>query len=197
MANELDKVKMLREKTNAGIMDCKTALKEADGDLDRAVEILRKKGISLASKKSSRAAKEGSIASYIHLNGKIGVLVEVNCETDFVARNEEFKNFVKDLTMQIAACAPAYLKREDVPQEVIDKEADIIKEQNKNKPPQALEKIIEGKLNSFYQETCLLEQPFIKDPKIPVKDLLTSLIAKTGENIAIRRFTRYQLGEPV
>lgn len=197
MANELDKVKMLREKTNAGIMDCKTALKEADGDLDRAVEILRKKGISLASKKSSRAAKEGSIASYIHLNGKIGVLVEVNCETDFVARNEEFKNFVKDLTMQIAACAPAYLKREDVPQEVIDKEADIIKEQNKNKPPQALEKIIEGKLNSFYQETCLLEQPFIKDPKIPVKDLLISLIAKTGENIAIRRFTRYQLGEPV
>lgn len=196
MANELDKVKMLREKTNAGIMDCKTALKEADGDLDRAVEILRKKGISLASKKSSRAAKEGSIASYIHLNGKIGVLVEVNCETDFVARNEEFKNFVKDLTMQIAACAPAYLKREDVPQEVIDKEDDIIKEQNKNKPPQALEKIIEGKLNSFYQETCLLEQPFIKDPKIPVKDLLTSLIAKTGENIAIRRFTRYQLGEP-
>lgn len=197
MANELDKVKMLREKTNAGMMDCKTALKEAGGDIDKAIEILRKKGISLASKKSSRATKEGIIASYIHLNGKIGVLVEVNCETDFVARNEEFKNFVKDLTMQIAACIPAYLKREDVPKEVIDKEADIIKEQNKNKPPQALEKIIEGKLNSFYQETCLLEQPFIKDPKIPIKDLLTSLIAKTGENIVIRRFTRYQLGEPV
>lgn len=191
----LDKVKTLREKTNAGIMDCKTALKQAGGDIDKAIEILRKRGISLASKKSSRATKEGAIASYIHLNGKMGVLVEVNCETDFVARNEEFKNFVKDLCMQIAASSPTYIKREDVPKEVIDKETDIIKEQNKNKPDKALEKIIEGKLNSFYQEACLLEQPFIKDTKISIKDLLTSLIAKTGENIVIKRFIRYQLGE--
>lgn len=195
MANGLDKVKRLREKTSAGIMDCRTALKEAGGDIDKAIEILRKRGIALASKKSSRATREGTIASYIHLNGKIGVLVEVNCETDFVARNEEFRNFVKDLTMQIAASNPTYIKKEDVPGEVIDKETDIIKEQNKNKPEKALEKIIEGKLNSFYQEACILEQPFIKDPKIPVKDLLTSLIAKTGENIVIRRFIRYQLGE--
>lgn len=191
----LDKVKTLREKTNAGIMDCKTALKQAGGDINKAIEILRKRGISLASKKSSRAAKEGAIASYIHLNGKMGVLVEVNCETDFVARNEEFKNFVKDLCMQIAASNPTYIKREDVPREVIDKETDIIKEQNKNKPDKALEKIIEGKLNSLYQEACLLEQPFIKDTKISIKDLLTSLIAKTGEYIVIKRFIRYQLGE--
>lgn len=191
----LDKVKALREKTSAGIMDCKGALKEAGGDIDKAIEILRKRGISLASKKSSRAAKEGAVASYIHMNGKIGVLLEINCETDFVARNEDFKNLVKDLTMQIAAANPTYLKKEDVPGEVIDKEAEIIKEQNKNKPEKALGNIVEGKLNSFYQEACLLEQPFIKDPKVFIKDLLTSVIAKTGENIVIRRFTRYQLGE--
>ena len=191
----LDKVKQLREKTNAGMMDCKTALTEAGGDMDKAVEVLRKKGISLATKKSSRATNQGAVASYIHMNGKIGVLVEVNCETDFVARNEEFKAFVKDLTMQIAAADPAYLNKEDVPENVLKKEAEIIKEQNKNKPKEALEKIVEGKLNSFYQQTCLMEQPFIKDPKTYVKDLLTAVIAKTGENIIVRRFTRYQLGE--
>jgi len=192
----LDKVKELREKTNAGMMDCKTALSEAKGDIDKAVEILRKKGVSLATKKSSRAAKEGIVASYIHMNGKIGVLVEVNCETDFVARNEEFKVFVKDLTMQIAAADPTYTNKEDVPEEALKKEKDIIKEQSKDKPKAALEKIIEGKLNSFYQESCLMEQPFIKDPKVFIKDLLTSVIAKTGENIVVKRFTRYQLGEP-
>jgi elongation factor Ts len=191
----LDKVKVLRDKTSAGMMDCKSALAEAGGDIDKAIEILRKKGISLASKKSSRATKEGTIASYIHTNGKIGVLLEVNCETDFVARNEEFKSFVKDLTMQVAASNPSYISKEDIPQNVLDKEIEIIKEQNKTRPPQALEKIVEGKLNTFYQEACLLEQPFIKDPKIFIKDLLTSLIAKTGENIVIKRFTRYQLGE--
>ena len=191
----LDKVKMLREKTNAGMMECRNALTESGGDIDKAVELLRKKGAAIASKKSSRTTKDGMISAYIHLNSKIGVLVEVNCETDFVARNEEFKNFVKDIAMQVAAANPAYLSREDVPQEIKDKEAEIIREQNKSKPAQALEKIIEGKLNSFYQDACLLDQPFIKDPKIFVKDLLTSIIAKTGENIIIKRFTRYLLGE--
>jgi len=191
----LDKVKELREKTNAGMMDCKKALSETDGDLEKAIEVLRKKGVSLASKKSSRATKEGTIGSYIHMNGKIGVLLEINCETDFVARNEEFQALVKDLTMRIAAANPSYLNKEDVPEDILNKEADIIKEQNKDKPEQALEKIVEGKIKSFYQEACLMEQPFIKDPKVFIKDLLTSVIAKTGENIIIRRFTRYQLGE--
>jgi len=195
MADVMDKVKTLREKTSAGMMDCKTALTEAKGDLDKAIEILRKKGISLASKKSSRAAKEGVIASYIHMNSKIGVLVEVNCETDFVARNEDFKTFVKDLTMHIAAANPTYLKREDVPKKVVDKEIEIIREQAKDKPQKALEKITEGKLNNFYKETCLLEQMFVKDPKVSIRDLLIGLVAKIGENIAIRRFIRYQLGE--
>jgi len=191
----LDKVKELREKTNAGMMDCKTALSEAGGDIEKAIEVLRKKGVSLASKKSSRATKEGIVASYIHMNGKIGVLLEVNCETDFVARNEEFQALVKDLTMQIAAAHPVYINKEEVPESVIDKESDIIKEQNKSKPQQALDKIVEGKIKSFYQEACLMEQPFIKDPKVFIRDLLTAVIAKTGENIVIKRFTRYQLGE--
>jgi elongation factor Ts len=191
----LDKVKELRIKTNAGMMDCKKALSESSGDLEKAIEILRKKGISLASKKSSRAAKEGIIASYIHMNNKIGVLLEVNCETDFVARNEEFKGFVKELSMQIAASSPVYISKEEVSPEALEKEREIIREQNKNKPENALEKIIEGKLNSYYQDVCLLEQPFIKDPKINIQTLLTDLIGKIGENIVIKRFTRYQLGE--
>ena len=191
----LDKVKELREKTNAGMMDCKTALTEAGGDLEKAVNILRKKGVSLASKKSSRAAKEGLISSYIHMNHKIGVLVEVNCETDFVARNDTFKNFVKELGMQIAAANPTYVTKDEVKEEDLKKEEDIIKEQNKSKPEQALTKIIEGKLNSYYQDVCLLEQPYIKDPKTTIKDLLVEVIAKIGENIVIKRFTRYQLGE--
>lgn len=191
----IDKVKVLREKTSAGIMDCKSALAESSGDIDKAIDILRKRGISLASKKSSRATKEGVIASYIHLNGKIGVLLEVDCETDFVARNEEFKNFVKDLTMQVAAANPSYINKEDVPEDAISKEKSIIVEQSKDKPQKALENIVEGKLGSFYQESCLLEQPFIKDPKVSIRDLLSGIIAKTGENIVIKRFTRYQLGE--
>lgn len=193
----LEAIKRLREKTNAGIMDCKKALKESKGDVEKAVEILRKKGIKLASEKSSRAAKDGRIESYIHLNGKIGVLVEVNCETDFVARNEEFKKFTKDISMQIAASRPRYVKKEDVPEKVLEKEKEILAEPVKNKPKEAIEKILSGKIEKFYEEICLLEQPFVKDPKIKVKDLLHSLIAKIGENIVIRRFTRYQLGEEI
>ena len=195
MGNDIDKIKKLREKTFAGMMDCKKALAEAAGDMKKAVEVLRKKGIALASKRSSRAAKEGVIASYIHTNKKIGILVEVNCETDFVAKNDLFKNFVKDLTMQVAASNPHYIDKADVPKEVLDKEAAIIREQHKKKPAKVLDKIVEGNLDKFYSEACLMQQPFIKDPSVTVKDLLTQTIAKTGENIVIRRFTRYQLGE--
>lgn len=191
----LDAIKILREKTQAGVMDCKSALREAKGDVEKALEILRKRGIKLASEKSSRAAKEGRVESYIHANGRIGVLIEVNCETDFVARNDEFKKFVKDISMQVAASKPRYVKREDVPKEVVEKEKEIFAATVKNKPKQALEKILAGKLEKFYEEACLLDQPFVRDPKIKVKDLLHLLIAKIGENIVIRRFTRYQLGE--
>ena len=188
-------IKKLREKTSAGIMDCKKALKEAAGNIEKAIEILRKKGVKLASEKSSRAAKEGRIESYIHMNGKIGVLLELNSETDFVARNDEFKQFAKDVTMQIAAARPKYVKREDVPKEVIEKEKEILMATVKNKPKEALEKIATGKIESFYEENCLLDQAFVKDTKLKVKDILHSLIAKMGENIVIRRFARYQLGE--
>ncbi len=191
----LDKVKELREKTNAGVMNCKTALKEADGNIEKAIDILRKKGVGLASKKSSRAAKEGVIASYIHMNSKIGVLLELNCETDFVARNDEFKKFAKELTMQIAAANPIHITKDEITEQDMARERDIIKEQNKNKPEHALEKIMEGKMKSYYQDICLLEQPYIKDPKISIRDLLTEVISKIGENIIIKRFTRYQLGE--
>jgi len=191
----LDKVKELREKTNAGVMNCKIALKEANGDIEKAIDILRKKGVSLASKKSSRTAKEGMITSYIHMNNKIGVLLELNCETDFVARNDEFVKFAKELTMQIAAANPTYITKDEVTPEDLVREREIIKEQNKNKPEHALEKIMEGKLKSYYQDICLLDQPYIKDPKVSISDLLTGVIAKTGENIVITRFTRYQLGE--
>lgn len=193
----IDAIKKLREKTNAGVVDCKKALREANGDIDKAIEILRKQGVSLASKKVGREAREGRIESYIHLGGKIGVLVEVNCESDFVARNDDFKTFVKDITMQVAASNPLYVKKEDVPAEAIKKETEIIKAQLTGKPAQAAEKIIEGKLAKFFEEVCLLEQPFIKDPSLRVKDLLTSMIAKIGENILIRRFVRYQAGEEI
>ena len=191
----IDAIKKLREKTNAGVVDCKKALKESNGDVDKAIEILRKQGVALASKKSSRTAKEGKIESYIHMGGKIGVLVEVNCETDFVARNDDFKTFVKDLALQIAASNPIYVKKEDVPEEAIKKETDIIKAQLKGKPDAAIAKIVEGKLNKFYEDACLMEQPFIKDTNLKVKDVLTSMIAKTGENMIVRRFIRYQVGE--
>ena len=192
----IDAIKKLREKTNAGVIDCKSALREAGGDLEKAIEILRKRGAAMASKKAGRSAKEGCIESYIHLGGKIGVLVEVSCETDFVARNDDFKLFVKDMAMQVAASNPIYVKKEEVPPEMISKETDIFKAQIKGKPESALVgRIIEGKLAKFYEETCLLEQPFIKDTNLKVKDILTSMIAKIGENIVIRRFARYQVGE--
>ncbi|PIU41402.1 MAG: translation elongation factor Ts [Candidatus Omnitrophica bacterium CG07_land_8_20_14_0_80_42_15] len=191
----LDAIKELREKTSAGMMDCKRALKEANGDINKAIEILRKKGIALASKKASRTAKDGVIESYIHLGSKIGVLLEVNCESDFVARNKDFKIFVKDVAMQIAASHPRYISKEDVPVDVIEKEKEIIKAQMKGKPENVIEKIAEGKLEKFYEEACLLNQPFIKDMNIKVRDYLTSMVAKIGENIVVRRFTRYQVGE--
>ncbi len=199
----IDVIKVLREKTGAGMMDCKNALKEASGDSQKAIDILRKKGLAKAQKKSSRIAKEGLIKSYIHTNGKIGVLVEINCETDFVARNDDFMAFAKDVAMQVAATHPTYIKREDVPGEVVEKEKEIIKAQmeassekgGKKKPAEVIEKIITGKLEKFYEETCLIEQPFIKDQNVKVQDLLVSLVSKIGENIAIRRFVRYQLGE--
>ena len=190
-----DAIKKLREKTNAGIVACKKALGESGGDVDKAIEILRKQGVALASKKVGRSAKEGRIDSYIHLGGKIGVLVEVNCESDFVARNDDFKAFVKDIAMQIAASSPLYVKKEDVPESAIKKETDIIKAQLTGKPAQAAEKIVDGKLAKFYEDACLLEQPFIKDPSMKVKDILTSMVAKIGENIIIRRFVRFQTGE--
>lgn len=193
----IDSIKRLREKTNAGMVDCQKALKESNGDIEKAIEILRKKGVSMATKKAGREAKDGRIESYIHLGGKIGVLLEVNCETDFVARNDDFKTFVRDVAMQIAASNPIYVRKEDVPQAAVDKETEIIKAQLKDKPAAAAAKIIEGKLAKFYEDACLTEQPFIKDTNLKVKDLLTSMIAKIGENIIIRRFVRYQVGEEI
>jgi elongation factor Ts len=188
-------VKQLREKTNAGMMDCKRALAEAEGDLAKAETILRTKGIASASKKSSRATKEGIVASYIHLQGKVGVLVEVNCETDFVAKNDNFRGFVKDITLHIAAAHPLYVSREDVPGKLIEAEREIYKAQVKDKPANVTEKIVDGKLDKFYSTVCLLEQGFIKNPDVTIKDLLNGKIAELGENIVIRRFTRYLVGE--
>jgi elongation factor Ts len=190
-------VKELREKTNAGMMDCKKALTESGGDLDAAEQILRKKGIASAGKKISRTAKEGSVASYIHLAGKVGVLVEVNCETDFVAKNDIFREFVKDITLHIAAANPIYITREQVPQDLIARERDIAAAQVQGKPANIIEKIVDGKMEKFFGTICLLEQPFIKNPDTTVKDLVTSKIAALGENIIIRRFTRYTLGEEI
>jgi len=190
-------VKQLRERTNAGMMDCKRALAEAEGDLAKAETILRTKGIASASKKASRATKEGIVASYIHLQGKVGVLVEVNCETDFVAKNENFRVFVKDITLHIAAAHPLYVSREDVPGKLIEAEREIYKAQVKGKPANVTEKIVDGKLDKFYSTVCLLEQGFIKNPDVTIKDLLNGKIAELGENIVIRRFTRYLVGEPV
>jgi elongation factor Ts len=190
-------VKQLREKTNAGMMDCKRALAEAEGDLAKAETILRTKGMASAGKKASRATKEGIVASYIHLQGKVGVLVEVNCETDFVAKNENFRGFVKDITLHIAAAHPLYVSREDVPGKLIEAEREIYKAQVKGKPANVTEKIVDGKLDKFYSTVCLLEQGFIKNPDVTIKDLLNGKIAELGENIVIRRFTRYLVGEPV
>jgi elongation factor Ts len=190
-------VKQLREKTNAGFMDCKRALAEAGGDLDKAETLLRTKGIASASKKSSRATKEGIVASYIHLQGKVGVLVEVNCETDFVAKNEGFRAFVKDITLHIAAAQPLYVSREEVPAATIESERAIYAAQVKGKPENVTAKIVAGKLDKFFSTVCLLEQGFIKNPDQTIKELVASKIAEIGENIVIRRFTRYSVGEPL
>jgi elongation factor Ts len=192
-----NQVKELREKTGAGMMDCKKALAEAGGDFAKAEELLRKKGLSAAAKKSSRAATEGAVASYVHMGGKIGVLVEVNCETDFVARTEGFQALVKDVAMQIAAAAPQWVRREEVPADVVQKELEIAKAQmrDQKKPEAILEKIAQGKLEKFYEQTCLLDQPFVKEDKKKVHEIVTEAVAKIGENIQVRRFVRYALGE--
>lgn len=194
-------VKSLREKTGAGMMECKKALTEADGNEDQAVEILRKRGIATAGKKAGRVAAEGAVGSYIHMGGKVGVLVEVNCETDFVARTDEFQALVKDIAMHIAAAEPRYVTREEVPADILAKEREITRAQiandpkNANKPEQVVEKIVEGRLNKFYEEAVLVDQPFVKDPAKTINELLTEKIAKTGERITVRRFSRYKMGE--
>jgi elongation factor Ts len=198
MAGDSGLVKELRQKTGAGIMDCKQALIESSDDVDKAIDWLRQKGLASAGKKLGRTTNEGLIASYIHAGSKVGVLIEVNCETDFVARNDEFKAMVKDLLLQIAANKETlYVRREDVPKDVLEKELQIYRGQAKElgKPQAAWDKIASGKLEKFYQETCLLEQPFIKDPSMKIGDIVTQKIAKIGENISVRRFVRYQLGE--
>ena len=197
MAGSSQLVKELREKTGAGILDCQKALAENSDNIEKAIDYLRQKGLAAAQKKAGRETNQGLVHAYIHMGGKIGVLIEVNCETDFVARNDEFKTFVNDLALQVAAAKPSYVKRGDVPKSIIDKERTIYEAQAKEmgKPPAAWPKIIEGKLEKFYQESCLIEQAFIKDPVVTIKDLLSQKIAKIGENINIRRFTRYQLGE--
>lgn len=185
----------LRSKTGAGLMDCKKALSENGGEFEAAVDWLRKKGIASAEKKAGREASEGLIDSYIHLGGKVGVLVEVNCETDFVAKTDDFKQLVRDLGMHIAAASPLVVSREDVPEELLDKEREIAGAQAEGKPPQAIQKIIEGKLEKYYSQVALMEQPFVKNPDQTVKDLITEQISKLGENIVIRRFSRFQIGE--
>lgn len=190
-------VKKLRDKTNAGMMDCKEALEASGGDFDKAVEYLRKKGLSAATKRSSKAAKDGMIASYIHMQGRIGVLVEVNCETDFVARTEAFQTMAKDIAMHIAASNPTYLNAESVPADVLEREKEIYRSQAKaeGKPEKIFDRILEGKLKKYYEEVCLMDQKFIKDTNITVTTLVQNMIANTGENIMVRRFARFQLGE--
>jgi elongation factor Ts len=190
-------IKELREKTGVGIMDCKTALSECNGDIDKAIDYLRKKGIATAKKRGGRVTSQGQVQSYIHAGGKIGVLVEANCETDFTGKTEDFTDFVKDIAIQVAATSPVAIDRESVPADLLEREKEIYASQAKasGKPEKVLDKIVEGKLTKFYSEACLLEQPFVKNPDITVQDLLNGLIAKTGENIVIRRFVRFQLGE--
>lgn len=192
-----EQVRELRERTGAGVMDCKKALIEAGGDMEKAIVILREKGLAKAAKKVGRTTAEGIIDAYIHGEGRIGVLVEVNCETDFVARNEEFRSLVKDIAMQIAASNPKYISRNDVPQEVLEREKEILKAQaiNEGKPAHIVDKIVEGRLEKFFEENCLLEQPFIKDPDKKVSELIMEKIALLGENITVTRFVRFERGE--
>ncbi|MCA1816049.1 MAG: translation elongation factor Ts [Acidobacteria bacterium] len=196
-------IKALREKTGAGMMECKNALTEAGGDEAQAVEILRKRGLASAKKKEGRIAAEGVVGSYIHMGGKVGVLVEINCETDFVARTEAFQQLVKDIAMHVAAAEPRYVSRDEVATDVLDKEREIARAQakndpkNANKPDQVIDKIVDGRLNKFYEEAVLVDQPFVKDPAKTVGDLLNEKIAATGEKITVRRFTRYKMGEGI
>jgi len=199
MASSAEQVKNLRERTGAGVMDCKAALEASQGDLQGAVEYLRKKGLADAAKKSHREARDGVVVSYIHPGSKIGVLVEVNCETDFVARTEDFQQLVKDVAMQVAAANPSYVSREEVPGAVVEKEREIYRQQmaDQKKPPQVIDKIIEGKLEKFYAESCLLEQPFIRDAsgKTRLRDMVDQATSKMGERIVVKRFARFQVGE--
>lgn len=192
-------VKQLRDKTGAGMMDCKEALTSAEGDFDQAIDYLRKKGMAAATKRSSKAAKEGMVASYIHMGGRIGVLVEVNCETDFVAKTQDFQTLAKDLAMHVAAANPLYLKPDDIPAPALEREKEIYRSQasQEGKPEKIWEKIIEGKLKKYYEDVCFLEQKFVKNPDITVGTLVKELMAKTGENIVVRRFARFQLGEDI
>jgi elongation factor Ts len=190
-------VKKLRDLTGAGMMECKAALSEAKGDIEEATTILRKRGLAQATKKAGRSTNEGLIGSYIHMGGKIGVLVEVNCESDFVARTDDFQGLAREIAMHIAAASPQYVRREDVPSDIIERERGIYRAQmeGQNKPQQVIDKIIDGKLNSFFEQVCLLEQPSIRDPKVTIGQLVTQAIAKLGENIAVPRFVRFKLGE--
>ena len=192
-----DQVKQLRDKTGAGMMDCKTALGESGGDFEKAVEYLRKKGLASAAKRAGRAAKDGMIGHYIHMGGKVGVRVEVNCETDFVARTEDFQVLAKELAMHIAAADPRYVKRDDIPAEAVEKEREIYRAQfaGQNKPANVVEKIVEGKLESYYSQVCLMDQPSVRDPNITIKQMITNAAAKTGENVTVSRFVRFKLGE--
>ncbi len=189
-------VKELRERTNAGMMDCKKALQECNGDMDKAVDWLRRKGLAVAAKRAGRATTEGAVQCYIHAGNKIGVLVEVNCETDFVAKTDQFVDFVRDIALHIAATNPVAIRREEVPQDLVEKEKEIYANQAKEsgKPEHIIEKIVEGRLEKFFKEVCLMEQPFVKNPDLTIQDMLNELMAKTGENITIRRFARYQVG---
>jgi elongation factor Ts len=190
-------VKKLRELTGAGMMECKAALTEAKGDMEEATTILRKRGLAQATKKAGRSTNEGLIGNYIHMGGKIGVLVEINCESDFVARTEDFQSMAREIAMHIAAAAPQYVRREEVPADVLERERAIYRAQmeGQNKPAQVIEKIVEGKLNSFYEQVCLLDQPSVRDPKVTIGQLVQSAIAKMGENISVPRFVRFKLGE--
>lgn len=197
MAISADQVKQLREKTGAGMMECKAALTEANGNMEEAITLLRKRGLAQAAKKTGRSTDQGLVGHYIHMGGKIGVLVEVNCESDFVARTDDFQALLKEIAMHIAAAAPQYVRRDDVPADVIAREKDVYKGQmaSSGKPENVVEKIVEGKLNSFYEQVCLLDQPSIRDPKVTIGQLVTAAIAKLGENIAVARFARFKVGE--
>jgi elongation factor Ts len=199
MAATAAQVKELRDKTGAGMMDCKAALEEAGGDIEKAVELLRKKGLAQASKRAGRVAKDGMIGHYIHMGGKVGVLVEVNCETDFVARTPDFQTLAKEIAMHIAAASPLVVKREDLPTDQLEKEKEIYRAQfaGQNKPANVIEKIVEGKIESYYSQVCLMDQPSVRDPNVTIKQMVAAATAKTGENVTINRFVRFKLGETI